>query len=111
MKAYKLVRKLKNGELAPLFINKRLRFKVGELYEAEFHPTKGFAPREGLHCCLSPFAPHLSTKERVWIEVDIEEFEYYERPESQGGKWVLANLMLVVKELTFDEVGCMLEIT
>ena len=78
---------------------------------------QSFTQLKGLHqgrvyiavCHLLP--PHLSTKERVWIEVDIEEFEYYERPESQGGKWVLANLMLVVKELTFDEVECMLEIT
>lgn len=33
-KAYKLVRKLKDGSLAPLFINKRLRLTTDEWLEA-----------------------------------------------------------------------------
>lgn len=99
MKAYKLVRKLKDGSLAPLFINKRLRFPVGEWIMAEYHPTKGFATRQGWHCTTQPIAPHLSERGRVWVEVEVEDYELYDRPESQGGTWVLAQRMKVVREL------------
>ena len=99
MKAYKLVRKLKNGDLAPLFINKKHRFKIGETYKAESHRTKGFAYRPGWHCCLKPEAPHLSETDRVWVEVEISDYETYDRPESQGGTWVLANYLAVIREL------------
>ena len=96
MKAYKLVRQLKDGSLAPLFINKRMRIEMGKWLEAESHPTKGFAHRPGWHCTLSPSAPHLSMNPkgcspRVWVEVEIDDYEFFERPESQGGKWALAN--------------------
>lgn len=47
MKAYKLVRKLKDGSLSPLFINKKSRIPVGVWLDAEEHPTKGFAVRKG----------------------------------------------------------------
>lgn len=97
-KAYKLVRKLKDGSLAPLFINKRLRLTTDEWLEAEYHPTKGFQPRKGWHCCFTPLAPHLSERDRVWIEVEVEDFETYDRPESQGSAWILANRMKVVRE-------------
>jgi len=100
MKAYKLVRKLKDGSLAPLFINKKIRTPIGEWLNAEYHPTKGYKPRKGWHCTLTPNAPHLSMKDRVWVEVEVEDFEYHKRPESQGGMWVLAQRMNVIKELT-----------
>jgi len=48
---------------------------------------------------LKPIAPHLSEKDRVWVEVEVEDVEYYNRPESQGGTWVLAQKMKVIKEL------------
>ena len=48
---------------------------------------------------LKPIAPHLSTKDRVWVEVEIENVELYKRPESQGGTWVLAQKMMVIREL------------
>jgi len=102
MKAYKLIRKMKDGRLSPLFINKKSRIPIGEWLNAEAHPTKGFAFRKGWHCTLSPIAPHLSKKNRTWVEVEIEDYEYYDRPESQGGTWVLAQKMKIVKEIKHD---------
>ena len=105
MIAYKLIRKLKDGTLSPLFINKKSRIPVGEWLEAEYHPTNGFAGRMGWHCTLKPEAPHLEVggigvgKNRVWVEVEIDNYEYYNRPESQGGTWVLAQKMKVIREL------------
>jgi hypothetical protein len=98
MIAYKLFRKLKNGELAPLFINKKQRIKAGQWLDAESHPTKGFAYRKGWHCTLRPEAPHLSEKNRVWCQVEIEDYEHYQRPESQGWTWVLAQRMKLIGE-------------
>jgi hypothetical protein len=99
MKAYKLIRKMKDGSLSPLFINKKSRIPVGLWMDAELNPTKGFAVRKGWHCTLTPEAPHLSKNNRVWVEVEVDDFEYFNRPESQGGTWVLAQRMQIVKEL------------
>ena len=99
MKAYKLIRKMKDGSLSPLFINQTSRIPIGEWLEAESHPTKGFAFRQGWHCTLKPVAPHLSEKNRVWVEVEVEDVELYNRPESQGGTWVLAQRMKIIKEI------------
>ena len=95
MIAFKLVRKLKDGSLAPLFINKKFRFPIGEWLEAESHPTKGFVVRPGWHATLLKRAPHLSKKNRVWVAVEVEDYECYDRPASQGGVWVLAQRMKV----------------
>jgi hypothetical protein len=94
---YKLVRKMKDGSIAPLFINKKFRFSLNEWIEAEEHPTKGFAYRPGWHCTLKMNAPHLSEKNRVWIKALAEGCEYYDRPESQGGTWVLAKRIKVLE--------------
>ena len=104
MIAYKLVRKMKDGSLAPLFINAKSRMKIGEWMPAEDHPTKGFAHRPGWHCTLRPEAPHLSENPkngtpRVWVKVEIRDYVTYDRPESQGGTWVLAQEMKVIGEL------------
>jgi hypothetical protein len=99
MIAYKLIRKLKDGSLSPLFINKKSRLEKEIWLNAEFHPTKGFAERKGWHCTLLPIAPHLSTKNRVWVKVEVQEFEFYNRPESQGGTWVLAQKMKILNEI------------
>jgi hypothetical protein len=99
MKAYKLLRKLKDGSMAPLFINKKYRTPIGVWLDAENHPTKGFAIRKGWHCTLKPIAPHLSEKGRIWVEVEVEDVELYNRPESQGGTWVLAQKMKILREL------------
>jgi len=104
MIAYKLVNKRADGTLGPLFINRRLRLYT-DWMEAENHPTKGFAVRPGWHCTAKPEAPHLSERGRVWVEVEIEDYEVIQRPESQGGIWYLAARMRIVKELRNTEKG------
>lgn len=108
MKAYKLVRKAKDGQLYPLFIDKARPYIIGEHRVAEFHPTKGFAPRFGFHCCFVPLAPHLKTElasgeKRVWIECEVDDYQTYDRPESQGGAWILANELTALREMIFEE--------
>jgi len=97
--AWKLFRLKKNGELTPLFIGKSKELPVGEWMEAEDIPTKGFAHRPGWHATLKPLAPHLKEdakgENRVWIEVVIEDFSTFKRPQSQGGTWVLAKRMMI----------------
>lgn len=95
---------MKDGKLSPLFINKKSRIPVGVWLESECHPTNGFAVRQGWHCCLQPVAPHLKENPknqtpRVWVEVEVEGTELYNRPESQGGTWVLAQKMRVIGEV------------
>lgn len=104
MIAYKLIRRMKDGSLSPLFINCKSRIPLGEWLEAENHPTKGFAERKGWHCTLKPVAPHLvetpkNGAPRVWVKVEVEDTELYNRPESQGGTWVLAQRMKVLEVL------------
>ena len=113
MIAYKLVRKAKDGQLYPLFIDKARPYIVGEQREAELHVTKGFAPRFGFHCCFQPWAPHLKTElasgqKRVWVECEIHGVTVYNRPESQGGAWCLAERLKVIRELSPEEVEIIL---
>lgn len=103
MRVYKLFR-VKEDKLFPLFINRNCETKLGEWLEASCYPTKGFAIREGWHCCITPSAPHLKQElangeKRVWVECDAEECEIYKRPWSQGGSWVLAQKLKVIKIL------------
>ncbi len=102
MKAYKLVRKMKDGSLSSLFINKKMRLPLNTWMNAKEHRTKGFAFRPGWHCTLTPEAPHLSTKGRVWVEVEVKDFTYENRPESQGGTWLLAKAMRIIKEIEYE---------
>ena len=97
MKAYKLMRMRKDGTLGSLFINKKAVIPLGEWLEAEDHPTKGYAHRPGWHCTFKPEAPHLTMRGRVWVEVEVEDYGVFERPINQGGKWILAKIMKVVK--------------
>lgn len=104
MIAYKLLRKKKDGTLVPLFINRKQTIPVGVWLDAEDHPTKGYAHRMGWHCTLQDSAPHLkevlkSGEKRVWCKVEVEDYQFFDRPESQGGKWVLANRMKLVEIL------------
>jgi hypothetical protein len=46
-----------------------------------------------------PEAPHLKLEGRAWYVVEVENFSEEIRPESQGGKWFLANRMRVVAPL------------
>ena len=104
MKAYKLLRKRRDGSLGPLFINRCQVIPCGEWLAAEDHPTKGFKQRPGWHCAARPVAPHLKTElrsgeRRVWCEVAIEQITEYPRPANQGGKWLLAERMRIIREL------------
>lgn len=96
--AYKLFRLRRDGTLGPLFIDARLRVPVGEWMHAEAHRTPGYAFRPGWHATVRKSAPHLSKKGRVWCRVSLRGSEKYQRPESQGGTWLLA------KELRVDEI-------
>lgn len=49
----------KDGKLYPLFIDKNTAIPIGEWIKAEYHPTKGFAPRGGWHIGTIPDAPWL----------------------------------------------------
>lgn len=99
IRAFKLLRRRRDGSLGPLFINQRQRIPQGVWLDAEPHRKKGFAFRPGWHCCRTPHAPHLSERGRVWCEVEIEDYQLLERPESQGGAWYLAQRMRLVREL------------
>lgn len=99
MTAYKLMKIRKDKSLGSLFINSKVKIPLDQWLIAEAYPTKGFAFRPGWHCCFKPIAPHLSTKGRVWVEVEIEDFKTYPRPESQGGEWVLANKMKILRRV------------
>jgi hypothetical protein len=104
MIAYKLMKLRRNGTLGPLFINARMVVPLGEWLEAEDHPTKGFAHRPGWHCTLKPVAPHLSERNRVWVEVEIEDYRFFNRPTIHGGVWALANRMKALRVMTTQEV-------
>lgn len=99
MIAYKLFRQRKDGTLGPLFINAAQRVPVGVWLPAEEHRRKGFAFRPGWHCTQEPVAPHLSERGRVWCRVEVKNFERYQRPESQGGTWILAQHIKVLEVL------------
>jgi len=96
MLGYKLMRRRKDGSLGPLFINRKQRIPIGEWLAAEDHPTKGYAHRPGWHVLRKMEAPHLSMKDRVWSRVECSDYENFERPDSQGGEWVLAKWMRVL---------------
>lgn len=97
MIAHKLVRQMKDGTLSSLFIGKKNRLPIGQWLQAESLPTKGFALRPGWHCTREPIAPHLSTKDRVWVKVEIEDYTEFLRPENQGGLWFLAKRMRILE--------------
>lgn len=114
MVVYKKVRVLSDGNYYPLFIDKKKPFRFGEWMKAEFHPTKGFAPRSlgkdsagneigGWHCCYQPVAPHIadnlkSGERRVWMMCEAKgTIRKYNRPESQGGAWLLAEYLKPIK--------------
>lgn len=99
MIAYKLFRQLKSGELTSLFINKKERLEHNKWLEAESHPTKGYAYRPFWHCTSEPVAPHLSEKGRVWVKVEMGDFEEFQRPSNQGGLWYLAKKIKIIEIL------------
>lgn len=112
---YKLLQ-FRKGILYPLFINKSQETHVGEWLKSQCIPTKGFAIRQGWHCCKLPIAPHLkeilaSGEKRVWVECLARDYVEYQRPESQGGTWVLADSIKINKILTIDEIEYLKHLT
>jgi len=99
MIAYKLCRQLKRGSIRSLFINKKIDLPLNIWLDAECHPTKGFKERPFWHCTSKPEAPHLSEKNRVWVKIEMEDFEEFQRPESQGGLWYLAKRIKLIEIL------------
>ena len=96
---YKLM-SLKGGELYPLFINTSKPVPVGEWLESEDHPTKGYAHRPGWHALPDMSTLHLKKeakgkRQRVWVKVEVDEYEVFQRPASQGGHWYLAKWMKI----------------
>ena len=79
---YKLFEQDTDGNLYPLFIDKKTVYHIGEWIKAENHPTKGFAARPGLHVGQICSAPWLMSTDgtyksqrskywkRVWCEVE-----------------------------------------
>lgn len=97
---YKLFRQRPDGSLSPLFMGRDMRLPLGQWMKAEDKHRKGFAHRPGWHACYRPVAPHLQMQlangeKRVWCRVSLVGCQRYERPESQGGAWVLAQLMRI----------------
>jgi len=86
----------KDGSIGPLFINTRQRVPIGAWLIAEDHPTKGYAHRPGWHVLPTPYAPHLTVRGRVWVKVEIDDYETLQRPAMQGGQWYLAKKMKVI---------------
>lgn len=104
MKCYKLVKIRRDGTIGSLFIHKTERLRLNEWMKAEYYPTKGYAPRFGWHCTFYPYAPHLAERGRVWVECEVSTFKTYSRPESQGGDWILAEELKILRVLTIKEV-------
>ena len=96
MIAYKLFRKLKDGSLHSLFINKRVNLPINKWLAAETFPTKGFKIRHGWHCCPKKNAPHLSKKNRVWKKIEIKGYETLIKSNHQGSKWFIAKKMRIL---------------
>jgi hypothetical protein len=99
MKAFKLFRLKKNGDITSLFINKKRVLNIGEWMGADNYPTKGFAERMGWHSLKRKSAPHLSKRNRIWGEVEIQDIQEFQRPKNQGGIWYLSNKMKINKIL------------
>lgn len=116
---YKKVNLMKDGSLAPLFIDVKRRFVLGEWMRCEFHPTSGFAPRSingtgedaigGWHSCpttdASWIADELSTgQQRVWLECLAKNVVEYKRPQ---GIWYLSEWIKPLRVIPDEEVKWM----
>lgn len=99
MKAYKLFKLRKNGQISSLFINSKVIIPLNTWIKSRCYPTNGFAVRAGWHCTHKPIAPHLSMKNRVWAEVEIKDVKKIQRPQKQGGLWYLSKWIKVNKIL------------
>lgn len=104
MRCYKLFKIRKDGSIGSLFINASERYSMNVWMDAKSYKKDGFAFRPGWHCLKKANAPHLKMKLssgeiRKFFEVEIEDFEQFERPENQGGIWFLAQKMKIIKQV------------
>jgi hypothetical protein len=104
MIAYKLFKIRKDGSTGSLFINAAEKYDLNKWMDARPIKKNGFAFRCGFHCLINPSAPHLklnltSGEKRAFFKVEIDDYEFFTRPESQGGKWVLAQKMRILEKL------------
>ena len=97
MRAFKLLRKRKDGSLGSLFLGRAVRLPIGAWLEAEDRTARGYASRPGWHCTEAPSAPHLSMEGREWYEVEIKNFQGVKRPAHQGGYWFVAQRMKIIR--------------
>jgi len=98
-KAYKLVRKMKNGNITSLFINKSEPLDVGIWLQAKNYPTKGYKIRPYWHCTEKPHVPHLTEKNREWWVVEIKDYQEFKRPKYQGSRWFLAKYIKLIERI------------
>ena len=96
-KAYKLLSVKADGELSPLFIDKKQKVKTGEWVHAKSVPTDGFQLRSGWHSCVKPSAPHLTEKGRQWFHIEICNYKKFKKSKTQGGIWYVSEWMKVGK--------------
>ncbi len=97
MRAWKLMRLRQDGTIGPLFMNATQRVPVGKWLWAEDHERAGFKHRPGWHAMPRRHAPHLTMKGRVWCRVELKHVEEFDKPEAQGGRWLLARRMRVLE--------------
>jgi len=103
MIAYKLFKIRKDGSIGSLFINASEKYELNTWMDARPIKKNGFAFRQGFHCLINPSAPHLKLElatgeKRVFFKVEIEDYKYFTRPESQGGEWVLAQRLKILEK-------------
>lgn len=103
MIAYKLFKIRKDGSIGSLFINAAEKYDIDTWMEAQPIKKTGFAFRKGFHCLVKPVAPHLknelaSGEKRTFFKVEVDDYQYFMRPESQGGKWILAQRMKILEK-------------
>ena len=99
MISYKLFRKLKDGSITSLFINKKEKLQFNKWLRAKSYPTQGYKLRPFWHCTSNPVAPHLSMRNRVWCKVEMKDYTEFKRPKSQGGLWFLAEKIRILEEV------------
>lgn len=118
---YKLFEMNKEGKLFPLFIDKSTSVPVGEWVPAEYHPTKGYAPRGGWHIGADvPDAPWLkgydgsdvgcyksrfAQGKRVWCVVEYNANHDYNKEVSQLAKKCFVDRVPEDGFYFFREVG------
>ncbi len=118
---YKLFEMDKNGTLFPLFIDANTPQPMNEWIHAEYHPTKGFAPRGGWHIGADvPDAPWLKsydgtetgfyrsrwkTGKRVWCKVEYNANHDYNKEVADLPKKCFADKVPDDGYYFFREVG------